>query len=194
MFPPVLIDGLSPDNFLPQLRAMAFHDRVPISPLAQQNSPERTRKFNSFVGTLLDQGNFHFVPQNIDRHVEEYNFLNTDELGIITDATNVLIDNIHDITSTLCGSQHIIAYTQMLLKVRDPEVSVHRKLFKAQLKSLRAQYKHFMHTFKRYNKELGVLGAILSKETKRTCDFEDAEAGSASEPTAPASNPTSSLP
>ncbi|KAH9806951.1 hypothetical protein DFH28DRAFT_929672 [Melampsora americana] len=159
------------------LRALAFHDRVPTSPVVQVNTPERTGRFRIYVQAALEQGFYHNIEDGISNHLEIYKFLNTLELEAISDTINNLEDEVHDIGVTLSESQDAIAYARMLLRSHDPEVILHHQLYKRQLKVSRKKYKRFMRTLNRYYKEIAHLKAIHSEESKRTCDFEDSEAG-----------------
>ncbi|EGG05603.1 uncharacterized protein MELLADRAFT_64002 [Melampsora larici-populina 98AG31] len=149
---------------IPELRALAFHDRVPTSPAVQVNTPQRTGRFRIYVQGALEQGFYHNIEDGISQHLETYRFLNTLELEAISDTINTLEDEIHDIGVTLSESQDAIAYVPMLLRSRDPEVVPHHQLYKRQLKISRKKYKRFMRTLDRYHKEIANLRAIHSQE------------------------------
>ncbi|EGG11424.1 uncharacterized protein MELLADRAFT_59591 [Melampsora larici-populina 98AG31] len=193
MFPTFMIYGQSRRCFTPELRAIAFQARQPTSELARQTSPKRTWDFEHFVKVHLDQWSFHAIPSGIQRHLERYGFLTAQELDAISDTIYTLVDQLQDTFSTLCKAQRAVKYIEMTLDLSDPEVSVHHALLVAQLKVSKTEYKEYMRTFKRYNKGIAKLGAILSRENKSTCDFEDAEAGSVVEPTSPVVEPNAPL-
>ncbi|KAH9820786.1 hypothetical protein DFH28DRAFT_1078523 [Melampsora americana] len=170
------------DSLIPELRALAFHDRAPTAPVVQATTPERTSHFRIYVKRVLECGFYHNVEDGIRGHVEAFKFLNTVELEAISVAINTLEDEIHDIGANLVQSQDAIAYTQMLLRSRDSEITPHRKLYKRQLKISRRQNKHFMRSFDCFHKHIAHLRAIYSEETKRTCDFEDSQAATTAAP------------
>ncbi|EGG02167.1 uncharacterized protein MELLADRAFT_91595 [Melampsora larici-populina 98AG31] len=164
------------DSLIPELRALASDDRVPSSPAVQVTTPERTGHWSIYVELWLDQGFYHNVEHGISRHVEAFGFLSTLKLAAISGAIDRVEDEIHDIGSNLTESQDVIAYTQMLLRSCDSEVTLHRQLYKRQLKISLRKYKHFMRTLNHYHKVIANLRSIHSEETKRTCDVEDSQA------------------
>ncbi|EGG12709.1 uncharacterized protein MELLADRAFT_101208 [Melampsora larici-populina 98AG31] len=193
MFPTFMIYGQSQTSVMPELRAMAFQTRTPTSELSQQTSPERIRSFNTHVGMYLDSGCYHLVPRAIERHIESYRFLNTQELDLIKDHLIGLEDQVHDTISYLFEAERVVEYVKMALGLPDPEVITHHRILKEQLKQARAERKEYMRAVKHYNREVARLGAILSRENKRTCDFEDAVAQANPEPTSPVSESAAPL-
>ncbi|EGG09375.1 uncharacterized protein MELLADRAFT_104035 [Melampsora larici-populina 98AG31] len=164
MFPTFMIYGQSRGSVMPELRAMAFQTRTPTSELSQQTSPERISSFNLRFELHLDSGCYHLVPQALEKHVERYRFLNTQELDLIKDHLSAIQDQIHDTISYLCDAERVVGYVEMALGLPDPEVSAHHHILKEQLKKSRAECKEYMRAFKRYNRDVARRGAILSRE------------------------------
>ncbi|EGG11048.1 uncharacterized protein MELLADRAFT_102935 [Melampsora larici-populina 98AG31] len=182
MFPPFqaqISDDLSPDDgLLPELQALAIQNRPSILTLAQDNAPERVSSFDVWIARCLHH-DFYCTAydQLLARHIEEYRYLNTQELDKLYDAIITKQDELKDVYISLSDVQNVVQYARMLLRSLDPEVSCHRRLFKRQLKRSRNRYKELKYIAGCYNKRVGRLWAVLSEETKRTCDFRDAEAG-----------------
>ncbi|EGG02552.1 uncharacterized protein MELLADRAFT_91318 [Melampsora larici-populina 98AG31] len=177
MLPPYLLDDVR--GLMPELKNLAVHDRRPDSSLSRSTSDERASNFRVLVGTTLDAGLIFNLKAVVGDHVEKYRFLNISELDAIENAAYLVEDRLINIVDKVHDTQKVIAYCKMLLRSTDPTVTRHRKLYKKQLKESGEEYKLHKRTSKRFYKDVADLWALLSEETKRTCDFEDAAAATA---------------
>ncbi|EGG04617.1 uncharacterized protein MELLADRAFT_108286 [Melampsora larici-populina 98AG31] len=118
----------------------------------------------------------HFAKDDIAKHVAKYKYLNKIELEAVENAIYMVQDLHENVFLKLKDSHNVISYCEMLLLSLDPVVIPHRQLYETQLKVARAEHKAIKSEMKCHTKNAADLWAILSIETKRACDYEDAVA------------------
>ncbi|EGG10870.1 uncharacterized protein MELLADRAFT_59804 [Melampsora larici-populina 98AG31] len=190
MLPPFSANPYARHNqaMLPELRELVNDQpHVPIIGPGDEGPIQRVRQWER-VKRYLHNGFFHNTGHALDEFVEQFGYLNAAELGTIIDAIYTLEDEVHDVISHMSECLNLIAYCEMVLRSRDPEVTCHHDLIKRQLEISKMQYERYQLAWQHFHQEESKLWAIWSEETHRARAFPDAQPGAASNSTPPVSD------